>query len=458
MADDEVKPAEPTKVVSLEEERQRREEAAKALPKPKAQKSDLYLAVSRAIDGKPGALPAFPRRFHVVEPEPGRRLVLEEAPGGVVRYVDLDAVSVAILRYTVTELATRSAYKWELRQAEAAAKFWRALAEPIDEPPAVRWADEDGLTFSRLPWTFEPDFNGKRMPLFNELFGRISNAPALAEWIGSLFDEGSDRQQYVWLYGRGQNGKGALMRFLARCLGPAFRSKQPPAPNDDKWTAGLLGARLVTFPDCNAYGFPATGLFKSLTGGDLVDINPKFEKPFTAELRAKFLFSSNERPQLSSETADMRRAVYCEVGPIQGDATPGYEARLWEEGGAFLSTCIHNYRTSYPQGGPIRVDTDELAAWVSVVEEDFAALVEEHLVIGTDERCFQAQWVDWCKNHLKDAREKRNFIAYLERAHGLRLHDKARRTVRLKDGRFTKAHLGFRLRAPTEDRTMFVDE
>lgn len=411
----------------------------------------LYRAIARAIgDDVQRELPAFPRRFHVVETAPGVRRVVEELGDLVVRDVNPEAVTNAIVGYAARDLAGRPGFTFDVRSSRNAMEYWRAIVDPVPEPPAVRWADEEGLTYSRLPWRLEasppPD---AATPLFNELFGRITNAPALIEWIGSLFDQAADRQQYVWLFGQGQNGKGALLRFLAKVLGHAFRAKQPPSQTDTHWTSGLIGARLVAFPDCNAYGFPATGLFKSLSGGDLVDINPKFERSYTAELSCKFLFLSNERPQLSSERADMRRAIYCEVAPIPLDPDPAYEAALWAEGGHFLSRCIYNYRTHYPHGGPIKVETAELEDWVANVEERWEALAAEHLVIDPEECCLQTQWVSWCQDHLKDHRAKREFVAYLERKHGLRVGHRQRRTVRTSRGT-AKAYGGFRLRSATE--------
>ncbi len=443
MADDEQPTPPPeSNIVDLAEESARRR-------KTKMEKSDLFMAVARAIDGRPGALPAFPLRYHVVEPEAGLRLVIEELDGGVVRYVNPEAVTGAILRYTAKELAGRSSYKWEVRHARSAMEFWRFMIEPIPEPPAVRWSDEDGLTFSRLPWTYQPDFKGNATPLFNELFGRISNAPALIEWIGSLFDPEADRQQYAWLYGAGGNGKGALARFLGKVFGRAYRSVQPPAPSERHWTACLVGARLAVFADCNAYGFPASGLFKLLTGDDAVPIERKYEDAYSTHLSTKFIFLSNERPQLSSETADMRRALYCQVDPIKTTVDPAYERRLWTEGGAFLSTCIHNYRTACPQGGPIKVDTKELEAWVD--------MIEEHFVFDDGERCLQSRWVEWCKAEFKDARVRRQFVAYIERKHGIQLHDKARMSVRLKSGQVRKCYRGFRLRSPTESERLDIE-
>ena len=90
------------------------------------------------------------------------------------------------------------------------------------------------------------------------------------------------------------------------------------------------------------------------------------------------------------------------------------------------------------------MDTEDLVDLVSVVEEEFEALVSAHMVIGPEERCLQTQWVGFCKRHLKDAKSKRDFLAYLERKHGLRFGNRYRSTVRTATGT-AKACMGFRL-------------
>ena len=287
MADE---PIDKPKVVNLAEKRAKKKPDGDKDDGPRA--AELYHAVSRAINRETqSTLPAFKRRFHVVQNAPGVYSVIEELEQGVVHTVPLAEVRKALVQYTSSELAGKKAFAWTVSQAQAAAEFWCAVTAPIPEPPAVRWADEDGLTFSRLPWTYRPEVADEAMPIFGELMRRVTNAPALMEWIGSLFDPEADRQQYVWIYGQGQNGKGALMRFLAKVLGHSYRSMQPPNGSDSHWTSALLGARLVAFPDCNAYGFPATGLFKSLTGGDSVMISSRansFSRPMRGRsFRAK---------------------------------------------------------------------------------------------------------------------------------------------------------------------------
>lgn len=416
---------------------------------PPPQKGMLYRSVGLAVDrSELSLLPWFPRLFKAVEPAPGVRLVLEvDEESGVCRYVSLEAVRNAILEYVTITCAGRPGFCWEVRHAKDCAEHWLALAVPVAEPPAVRWQDEPGFCFNRLPWRYEVDFDGDRTPTFNELFGRISNTSALVEWIGSLFVPDSDRQQYVWLYGgSGGEGKGALVRFLKRVLGGAFAAKAAPGRDDAHWTAGLVGKRLVVFSDTNAVGFPASGLFKSLTGGDPIDINPKHKAPYCVELAAKFMLLSNARPALSSEGADMRRAIYCEFRGRPTQVDPEFEAKLWAEGGAFLSTCIHNYCTNYPTRTAIRTESDELADWVSVVEEAFEVAAERHLEVDRKAHVQPQQMQELMREERFDRKQQQEFLAWLERTHGVR-----KKTVRV-GNETRKVYAGVRKKTAVEQK------
>lgn len=449
MADDETPGTKPDetkpKVIDLAEERDRRKK--KPVEKERVPKNETYLAVARAINRDPLIrLPEFPVRYYTVGRSGGIRGVLEELKDGVVQFTGLQAVSNTIIRYVVDELRGRPGYGYDMGHAKKAADFWLGITEPITYPKAVKWANDPELAFSRLPWTYEPDFEGDKMPLFSEIMGRISNSEALCHWIASLFFDDSNIQQYVWCHGFGQNGKGALSRFLEKVFGIGYRSMQPPGLNDKHWTAGLLGARLCVFPDCNAQGFPASGLFKSLTGGDSIMVDQKFEPAFNVKLNCKFMFQSNERPSLSSEKADMRRAIYCEFKPLPDEVTDdsGYEARLWEEGGYFLSTCIHNYLKAYPNHGAIRTNHADLEDWISVLEEPFEVLLERCFVLGPTEQCKPSDMQDVLAQTFKDRKNQLAFISLLERKHGVK-----KKNVRI-DGLATprKTYVGIRLKYP----------
>lgn len=331
--------------------------------------------MAAAINFESGPFPfPWPFRYRCIEPSPGGRLILEEDN-------DLTLQELPI-RHLVNRLVwwSRLNQMAELyltvKKAIEVADLWLSIADPIPMKhiKSVRWLTEPGYTWRRLPW----DKGDGPCPTWDKLLGRLTNQKAFCAWVGSLFFEEAKQHQYVWCHGRGNDGKGAINRFLKRVFGRAYRSKQPPGKDDKFWTYGLIGSRVVVFPDCNSQGFTTGGFFKSLSGGDPIDAEAKGKMSFTIELGCKFLFFSNERPNVTSEHADMRRIIYCEFTE-KGEKEAGFEDRLWEEGGAFLSRCVNEYIAAYPDHSDIQSDREEIETWVSAVEERFQTLFDEHL-------------------------------------------------------------------------------
>lgn len=424
--------------IDIKEKRIQKE--LEAVKKKKPKKADFYRAVARAVDRERHALlPVFEEGiFHTIEVSPGVLLPVTDVGEGIVRLVEDDTVANAIMRYVHNKVvpAGFDSYSFEFREAKECFRVWKSLSNPIPKPKMVRWKDEEGYTYRRLPWPMQTG----ETPLFDEMMGRTTNADALMAFIGSIFVEQSDRQQYLWVHGQGQNGKGALNLFLNKALGGAYCAQVVPTPGDKFWTSGLLGARLVAFGDCNNTSFVTGGLFKSLTGGDPIRIEMKGKQPFTTELNAKFIFLSNERPRINSEKADMRRLILCEMEQITCEVDPQYQKRLWEEGGAFLTKCLHKYALICPTFGQIRCDNNEaLEDWVSTVEEEYETFFQENFEIDPNGTTVPGQLSNRLTRHFKDWRKEQAFRSWMERRHGVK-----KKSVRV-DGGIVKCYQGVRL-------------
>ncbi len=340
--------------------------------------------VASAINFEACSYPvAWKHRFRIIEPAIGARLIVEETPDLEIREVPLDHVAHRIVAWM--RLQNDPELLLTLRKAREAVEMWLAFAEPIpmSEIKSVRWKSEHGHTWRRLPW----DRTEGPTPTWDKILSKMSNASALRQWLGSLFFEEAQQHGYVWVHGMGNDGKGSMNRFLKRVFGRSYRSKQPPAPGDKFWTYGLIGSRLVVFPDCNSQGFTTGGMFKSLSGGDPVDVEAKGKMSFTTELQCKFLFFSNEKPNISCEDADMRRIIYCEFFEKmkKEDADPKFEAKLWAEGGAFLTNCVKEYLEACPNHENIKSDQEDITAWVSVGEEKFQNTFDQHFMVPGNE-------------------------------------------------------------------------
>lgn len=387
----------------------------------KLKAGEVHRLISDAIKGRT-VLPKFPRRYGVLEPEVGARVPVIVEDDESLRVMRTSALANDILSYTETALAGRPEFAIEPYQAKAAADYYMMTATPIkpSDVKMLRWKSEPGLTYRRLPW----DLASGHAPTWEALLSRMTNHEAFLAWVGSLFFEDSSLHNYVWLYGVGGDGKGSINRFLAKVFDYSYRSKQPPSGGksvDKFWTYGLLGARLVVLPDCDDYTFVSRGLFKSLTGGDPVDVEAKGQMSFTTRLNTKFLVISNEKPSLSSEKADMRRIIYCELGTAESFSND-FENRLWEEGGAFLTACVMRYQQNYPDHGPIASGDEEISSWVATLEEPFEVIFEKWFTIRDGgyvaprdmQRMLKQEWASGQR------RPQLDFLRWLEKTHHVR--------------------------------------
>ena len=327
------------------------------------------------MDGIPigPKIPPFPAKFEVLVNPGGVRQILQVHPCDIVEYVGEEPVVDAILQWT--QRAASDHWMLSPTQCIAAARVWRGTRMPLPEcPPIVKTHSSQGYCFHRLP--FDPEPLGD-CPLFDEFVSRCSNGDALKAFIGSLFVEGANRQQYLWLYGEGRNGKSSLSRLLQRLLGPSYHSEDTNAAGNQFWTYGLLGKRLVVFNDTNSMKFTSSALCKAITGGDPVRIERKNKDPYSAELRCKLMFISNNKPQVDGDAANSRRCIFVGVGDFEGDEDPGYEDKLWAEAPAILAVCVAAYHRVCSNHEPIPIDASVQEDLIAAAEEDFEELFEK---------------------------------------------------------------------------------
>lgn len=367
-------------------------------------------------------LAEFPEKYLVLEPELGSPLLLYVNDEDVCKITTPQALANHILRYCDKKLGMIPEFTIKPRLAHEAAQYFMGVQPPTKptDIKSVRWADEPGLTYRRLPWAYGPG----SCPTWERLLSRMSNAPAFIEWIGSLFFDEAHLHNYVWIYGEGGDGKGALNRFLARVFENAYCSKTAPTMDkhgtvDKFWAYGLLGKRLAVFPDCESATFITSGLFKSLTGGDPIEVEAKGAMAFTVYLNTRYMILANVKPAISSARSDMRRIIYCEMEPTN-DHEEDFEEKLWEEGGRFLSQCVENYLARYPKHGPISSELDGLVAVIDENEQHLENFFNAHFAITSDEKAYTtAKDIKiQCEEEWPRSRKTyREFLLWLKRVH-----------------------------------------
>jgi hypothetical protein len=412
--------------------KRRRPNGAGDVERPtKIGKAELCDMVARAMIGHQGPFASsFPRAFRVLEPNPATRILLEVRGGDVVAVVPPRHVASVVVDWLAGERAPE--FLATYRTAVEIVDYWAAIAPKLadDAIAQLRWPGEVGLTWHRLPWRCVSGV----APTWETVLARMSNAQAFCDWVGSLFDPASSLHQYVWVHGKGNDGKGAINRFLERVFGPSYRSKHPPRVGDKFWTYGLIGARVVVLPDCDNSDFVRSGFFKALTGGDPIDVEAKGAMSGTVRLGCKFLVFSNERPHVGTSTADQRRIIYCEF-TAAGEYDASFERRLWDEGGGFLANCIAGYRARYPEHGEIKADKGEIEEIARGNEDEFQVAFDSFLLPAPKPEARERAWtahdlrgvsvapVDM-QHHLgalfHDRKIRSDFVTWLAKKYGVK--------------------------------------
>ncbi|MCB0421355.1 MAG: hypothetical protein KDD61_10175 [Bdellovibrionales bacterium] len=314
-------------------------------------------------------------RFSVVCDPFGYNMILEKRPNNVVAWVDRK-----LLVSEATKIFQGTMFYGKPGRIDDAVRNYVNLQSTTRiMPSSILLKSQEGLTFNRT------DCDPVRMetPLFDELMLRVGNSEGLMAFIYSLFVPRSDDQQYVWMYGNGGDGKGALARFLQKLLGSAYHADRAAGATGNKhFTASFVGKRLAVFSDSNATKFVTTELFKEMSGGDHIKVERKYENALTLKLDTKYLFLSNSPPQITSKKSDIRRLILCWVNPISVTPDPQYESNLWNERSGILWKCKLAYEALTKNNGPIKVDlssTDQLA---EEQEIPFETIFDQYLEVS----------------------------------------------------------------------------
>ena len=121
-----------------------------------------------------------------------------------------------------------------------------------------------------------------------------------------------DWQMFIEATGDGGSGKSTFTHIASLLAGKQNTvSAEMTSLDDAGGRAQVVGSRLIVLADQPKYTAEGTGI-KKITGGDPVEINPKYEKRFTTVIRAVVL-ATNNNPMIFTERAggvSRRRVIF----------------------------------------------------------------------------------------------------------------------------------------------------
>ncbi|EHX5805547.1 DNA primase [Shigella boydii] len=155
-----------------------------------------------------------------------------------------------------------------------------------------------------------------------------------------------DWQMFIEATGDGGSGKSTFTHIASLLAGKQNTvSAEMTSLDDAGGRAQVVGSRLIVLADQLKYTGEGTGI-KKITGGDPVEINPKYEKRFTAVIRAVVL-ATNNNPMIFTERAGgvARRRVIFRFDNIVSEAEKDRE--LPEKIAAEISVIIRRLLANF---------------------------------------------------------------------------------------------------------------
>lgn len=390
-------------------------------------KISLYRNFTGILQNKPPInWPRFRHVFHVLKDKSGGHQYLEELENQTLVFISPQKIVDSLTTYYDKNAALLYCPNLKIEDFKNSFHYWASTTSSFSSPiEPVRFKSDPGHCWHRLSFDLEQG----EFPVWSELLGRMTNRDAFMAWIYSLFVPESDRQQFVWLYGEGRDGKGSITRALDKALGQSYAGSSVPEKTDKHWTSTLLGKRLIAFNDCSNYSFPASGLFKRVTGEDAVPIEQKYKATYSAYLTCKFIFTSNEKPILSNEQSSLRRAIYCTFKGKPRDFGSDYEKFLWDEMPKFLHACMLKYQAACLSGRSIPVDVTEHEELASLPDEIYENLWNKHFKEAPHDPALlikdkpyvssKALHQIFAEEGIYSDRAKGKFLIWAENRHGL---------------------------------------
>ncbi|EMO5717227.1 DNA primase [Enterobacter cloacae subsp. cloacae] len=164
--------------------------------------------------------------------------------------------------------------------------------------------------------------------------GDMHRAKRICAALCMVLTNRHDWQLFIELTGEGGSGKSVFTAIASLLAGiPNTASGNIAALDSARGRAQYINKRLIILPDQPRYTGEGTGI-KAITGGDPVEIDPKYEKPFTTVLHAVILATNNE-PMIFTERNGgiaRRRVIFPFDNPVsEADKDPALVEKITAE-------------------------------------------------------------------------------------------------------------------------------
>lgn len=267
------------------------------------------------------------------------------------------------------------------------------------------------LILNALPYEWDERAEcGEWLRFLEQLFPNDREAQdTLQEMFGYLVTPDTSLQKMFLILGPRRSGKGTIGRVLRAMLG----SENVVGPTLSSMTSQfglqpMIGKLLALLPDARVgYQANAQAMVERLlmvSGEDNVSIDRKHQSSWTGTLGARFVFLTNELPQLGDASGALsgRFIILTLIESFYGREDPGLTPRLLQELPGIFTWAIGGRDRLYHRGHFVQPksgqeDSDDMAELSSPV----TAFVAECCDIGPGYSVLKDElfmhWREWCR-------------------------------------------------------------
>jgi len=171
--------------------------------------------------------------------------------------------------------------------------------------------DEKKYSLLKVPVEYDPNADCPEFKKFlNEILPDSVERDTIIELFGYCLIKNHSIQQWFLFHGKGSNGKGTLLSTLRVFLGEENVSAVELQNFEKQFSVAELYGKLANIVgDLSDKELYHSGRLKSLTGGDLLMAERKFQNPFHFVNHAKLIYSANDLPKTFDGTFAFWRRV-----------------------------------------------------------------------------------------------------------------------------------------------------
>jgi hypothetical protein len=233
---------------------------------------------------------------------------------------------------------------------------------------------------------FSLAFLKEHCPHWHEQLTRMTSRLGFLAYIGSVLDLSAKPQQYLWLYGDGQDGKSSILKVLKKIFGStAIATDWQDRPNNF-FTSRLESRRLLLVDEEPDGTCVQSDLWRRLTGADTIMIEPKGQHAYEIENNMLIIVGSNNRPSTKARKSDLRRLIISELTSFDRPKDAKFDDLLLEEIGPFLSLCQRLWREFKGKAELAPVDDEMTRTNLDEVYAPIADFVRSNFNIFASER------------------------------------------------------------------------